>query len=100
MSHTTYLIDVVVTNKETCFVDTDVHPFGSSDHHLVTTQFVPRGMKPPKPVKFVTHRSMDGLTENVLNKAMSIDHLWDEVMSLTAEIPSGGTVEMVFFADK
>ena len=76
------LIDVIVTNMKDCFTDTAVHPFSISDHHLVSTQHVPRGLKSHNPEKYITWRQLDKMTDEVFQKAMSIDHLWDDMLGI------------------
>ena len=75
------LLDVIITNKESCFRDTVVCPFSGSDHHIIATHLVARGIKHRKPHNYVKHRTYRNLTEEMVTSILDID-IWESVLSI------------------
>lgn len=80
-SESTSLLDVIITNNESCYRDTSVSPFSGSDHHIVATCFVARGIKAGRPHKYVKCRSYRNLDVEMVQKALDAD-IWGSVLSI------------------
>lgn len=74
------LLDIILTNRMECFRDTTSCPFGGSDHNVIATHLVARGIKTKKPHKYVKTRNFHNLdTEELILKALDAD-IWDDVV--------------------
>ena len=74
------LLDLIVTNKEVCFRDTSLCPFSGSDHQIVATHLVLRGIKAKRPHKFVKCRNYRNLDEETVARAMDVGDIWEDVL--------------------
>ncbi len=79
------LLDVVVTNDSSCFSNTRSSPFSGSDHHIISTQFAPRGVKVKMPDKYIRVRNYKRLDDmELLDKALTCSGIWDDVLKLNS----------------
>lgn len=76
------LIDVILTNNESCFRHMSLCPFSGSDHQIVATHFVPRGIKARRPHKYVKRRNYLNLNKDAVTKVMNVKDIWEDVLSI------------------
>ena len=75
---TASLLDVILTNKPDCFRNTKSCLCSISDHNIIATHFIPRGVKIKRDPKYVKLRKFQPLDEDLLMKLHEVD-IWDEV---------------------
>ena len=64
------LLDVLITNNESCYKGTSVFPFSGSDHHIITTHYIARGVRVCAPHRYKRCRSYNGINDE-LNQQFS-----------------------------
>ncbi len=76
-------IDLFATNNSSCFRDTVSCPFSGSDHNIISTSFVARGIKMMRPPRYIKIRKYQNITDDIISKAVECADVWDEVLELS-----------------
>ena len=78
------VLDLILTNQVSSFSDIGVTPFAGSDHHMVSCQYFPRGIKISKPHKYMDLRSYRKLKDpETIRKCLNCLEIWSDLASLT-----------------
>ena len=72
-------LDVILTNSPSYYKDSLALPYCNSDHHLVVTHLLPRGLKINSNHNVVFCRKFCYLDTNILASILS-DEVWDQVL--------------------
>ena len=76
------VLDLIITNKNENFRNSSPYSFSGSDHHVVITELVPRGIKSKKPERYIKVRNFSKLSEEMLEIALNCNYIWEDVLCI------------------
>ncbi len=74
--------DVILTNKESCFVGTASHPFSGSDHNIVTAHLLARGLKPKFADRYIQTRSFKKISDDMVRRSLNCLDIWGDFVEI------------------
>ena len=69
-----------MSNKVECFRGTVACPTSISDHFIIATNLIPRGVKLRKPATYVKTRKFQEIDSDVLDNIYDAKDIWTEVL--------------------